>query len=124
MRILNRADFLKQPEGVLFAKYTSMGQFDLLCVKHDTIVGFDGRAFDFRYQDGMQINADDSEEWLDVLEKAESGASFSLDLNCSSRDGLFDADQLFVVFEQADLEAYRDLIESCIPAVLEDKASQ
>jgi hypothetical protein len=119
MRILNREEFLKQPEGVLFAKYKSTGQFDTLCVKHDTMFGFDGRAIDFRYQDGMEILADDTGEYLEVMKNAEKGAPFSLDLNCGSRDGLFDADQLFVVFEQADLEAYCTLIQSCVPACID-----
>lgn len=118
MKILNRVDFLKQPEGVLFAKYAKTGRFDGLCVKHDTMVGFDGHAIDFRYQNCMEVLADGSEEWLNVIENAENkGASFWLDLECGSRDGLFDMDQLFVVFEQADLQALRDLLGTCIPVV-------
>jgi hypothetical protein len=119
MIILSRVDFLKQPKGVLFAKYSKTGIFDGLCVKHDTMFGFDGTATDFGYQDCMEVLADGSEEWLNVIENAENkGASFSLDLNCGSRDGLFDKDQLFAVFEQSDLEALRGLIGSCVPVVL------
>lgn len=119
MRIVSRQTFLKLPAGVLYSNYQKTGDFGSLNVKYETLFDFNGRASDFCYQNCMEIQADGSEEWLGVIENAENnGASFSLDLDCGSRDGLFDNDQLFAVFEQSDLEAMYDLIGTCVPAVL------
>lgn len=119
MRIVDRKVFLSQPDGVLFAKYEPTGCFDGLCVKHETFFGFDGTPSDFCYQNCLEILADGTEEWLDVMTDAEdNNASFSLDLDCGSRDGLFDQGQLFALFELGDLKALRELLGKCIPAVL------
>lgn len=124
MRIVNRQTFLKLPAGVLYAVYQKTGDFGTLSVKDDTSFGFDGSAIDFFYQNCMEIEADGSEEWLKVLTDAEdNGSSFNLDLNCGSRDGLFDDDMLFAVFEQADLDSLRTLLLTCVPACIDAKAS-
>ncbi len=115
MRIVDRNEFLRQPEGVLYCKYKSLGIFDNLCVKHDTMTDFEGNPSDFRYQNGMEILADGTGEYIDVMFSAEKGEPFELDLNCGSRDGMFDKDQMFVVFEKADLDAFRALISKCVP---------
>jgi len=122
MRIVNRQTFLKLPAGVLYAVYQKTGNFDTLNIKDDTMFSFDGRASDFWYQNCMEIEADGTEEWLKVLTDAEdNGSSFNLDLNCVSRDGLFDDEMLFAVFEQADLDSLRTLLLTCVPACIDEK---
>lgn len=117
MRIVNRQTFLKLPAGVLYAVYQKTGDFGTLNIKDDTMFSFDGSAIDFCYQNCMEIEADGAEEWLKVLTDAkDNGSSFNLDLNCGSRDGMFDDAMLFAVFEQADLDSLRTLLSTCVPA--------
>lgn len=114
MRIVDRATFLALPSGVLFAKYSSLGNFDNLLVKQDTMFDFNNNPTDFGYQNVMEILSSGSDEWIDIISKAEkTSESFSLDLDCGSRDGLFDQDQMFAVYEQQDLDETIKLLRSC-----------
>lgn len=98
MKIVNLEQFRAMPPGTLFAKYTPM-VFDALMIKGETW------AFDFLYQDLICIESSGSAELFDKLEEAQrTGGSLKLDLDCQSRDGLFEKDQLFAVWEKPDLE--------------------
>lgn len=113
MRIIGRAAFLAMPEGVLFSKF-SPHTFGPLTIKGNTV-----GDHDFYYQDlDTPIRASGSEEWADTLFSAmETGRSVELDLECESRDGLFDQDQLFAVWEAADVEALLNRLQRIRPAL-------
>lgn len=104
MKIVNRETFFSMPAGTVFAKYEP-------CVfGHVTIKGqtceHDGRCFDYFEQPILDVEADSSFEACDVLVDAErTGKRFGLSFDCQSRDGMFEADQLFAVFEPHDVEA-------------------
>ena len=100
MKIVNRKIFLKLPAGVLFSKYVPC-IFDDLCIKGDT-----SGENDFWAQPiAGAVACNDTDEFIDVLNAAESGSRFALDFECEYRDGLFDADQLFAVWELQDVIA-------------------
>lgn len=97
MKIINREKFLKLPSGVLYAKYQPQ-MFDEVCIKWDSWEN------DWVYQDILNVKSNDSGEMIDILIDAEeNGTSFDLDLECAGRDGLYDKDQLFAVFELKDV---------------------
>lgn len=105
MRIVDRATFLAMPAGTVFAKYQPCVFGDLL-IKGETLAG----GIDFRYQqivDSLDVGG--SGEFVDRLHLAEAkgaaGPEIEMDFNCESRDGLFDADQLFAVWSRDDVEA-------------------
>jgi hypothetical protein len=100
MRIVNREAFLALPAETLFSKYEPC-VFEDFCIKGDTL------GNDFLYQSITDaINCESSEAFNDALERAEvKKESLSLDFDCQGRDGCFDADQLFAVWEKADVEA-------------------
>lgn len=103
MKIINREQFLKLPAGILYAKYTPC-IFEDIQIKYDTRNGFDEKPIDWIYQDLLEINRKDNQDYYDVLDYAqETGDSFELDLECCSRDGLYDEKQLFAVFELKDV---------------------
>lgn len=112
MRIVDRKTFLALPEGVMFAKYGGMG-FGELFIKGES------RPNDFYYQEiADPIACESSAERFDLLERAEkTGESFSLDFNCQARDGLFDGDQLFPVWEIGDIMGLEARLESVVPAI-------
>lgn len=99
MRIVDRKTFLAMPEGTLFSKYQP-------CVFEDLLIKGESLENDFFYQSiSGAIDSNDSGEFVDLLDKAKSeGVSLAMDFECEGQDGLFDDDQLFAVWERADVE--------------------
>lgn len=98
MRIVNKQEFLKLPEGILYSDFEPFS-FSGLKIKGET---WDS---DFIYQDLIgNVDAPSSSDSFDVLYNAnETGESFSLDFDCGCRDGLYDNDQLFAIYETEDV---------------------
>jgi hypothetical protein len=109
MRVLNREDFLAMPAATIFAKGKPWN-FGELCQKGDTLEGVD-----FIYLDLCTVESHDSGDWSmrldDMLEK---GRSYPFDDEGFGRDGRFDEDDLFLVFEKPDLLKLRNLIDGAI----------
>lgn len=101
MKIVDRKAFLTLPPETLFSKYEPC-VFGDLCIKGDTI-----GSNDFAYQQiADAVAAHDGGEFANKLFDAKaSGGSVAMDFDCQGRDGLFDADQLFAVWEPADVAA-------------------
>lgn len=97
MKIVERTQFLNMPAGTMFFKY-SEACFDALRIKGETI------GNDFCYQPLDCVEADTTGDFFRKLDFAVAGNSINLDFDCQSRDGLFDADQLFAVLEKSDVE--------------------
>lgn len=99
MKIVNRKEFLAMPAGTVYSKYTPF-IFDDLSIKGDTW------SNDFLCQslsDAFWWLS--SEEYIEGLQRAENaGESLVMDFDCESRDGLFDEQQLFAVWERSDVE--------------------
>ena len=98
------------PDGTIFMKYSPCN-FGELNIKHANV-----NDNDFYYQDLTQeIKSSGSDEWLDILFKCEdSGESFDLDLDCISRDGLFEVGQLFAVYELKDIHNLITKLHTCV----------
>lgn len=98
MRIVNRAEFLAMPTGTVFNKWTPLILGDP-CIKGATW----GNDFLVQYLD--QIQSPEFEDYMDSLYRLEAGVEIPMDFDSGSRDGLFDDDQLFAVWSDADVEA-------------------
>lgn len=114
MKILTRGNFMKMPEGTIFAKGNPW-YFDDLSIKAQSI------DEDFVCMSLVDIGADDSGEWFSRLnEMLETGASYPFVNDNYGRDGCFDEEEIFLVFERDDLMKLRDLIDGAI-AVFDDQ---
>jgi len=111
MRIVDRKTFLAMPPETLFSKYEPC-VFGPLCIKGTSYTD------DFLYQDlADAVEFRDSGQMLDDLEAARTeGKSLRMDFDCQGRDGLFDAEQLFAIWEQADVAALISRLTRCIHA--------
>lgn len=100
MKIVDRRTFLAMPAGIVFSKYQPMYFGDLMIKGEST-------PNDFCYQDiSGAVACEDSGEFCDILERAEkTGVSIALDFDCQARDGLYDKDQLFAIWEPDDVRA-------------------
>jgi hypothetical protein len=108
MRIYRRKEFLELPEGTIYAKGEPWC-FGPLEIKHDTTDYGDWWSLD-----PCWIEANDSSEAVDRLDQMlEHGASYPMQ-DAISRDGLHEADALFLVFEKDDLMRLRGMIDKAM----------
>lgn len=116
MKIVDLDAFLKLPAGTLFAKYSPI-VFDEMAIKGDTTPNGD-----FYYQSLIEPDVISSNDIVDKLEEARvTGNSFSLDLNCEGRDGCFNSDQLFAVWDRADTLQLIDRLLAAVDPVKNDR---
>ena len=99
MKIVNLEEFRALPEYTLFAKYDpcvfgeletkyETWEHDFLCA---SIIDFQGNV--------------SSEHWACILDEMEKNkSSVGLDFEHSGRDGLFEDNQMFAVFENKDID--------------------
>lgn len=112
MKIIDRATFLAMPAETLFAKYEPCC-FGDLTIKLETTA----HGNDFYEQDLIPwfLGTNDSGQWFDTLERVQAGEqSPPLDFDFSGRDGLYDEDQLFAVFEYNDVVALIERLQRCV----------
>jgi hypothetical protein len=112
VRIINRKEFLSMPAYTLFSKYQPV-IFGPLEIKMES------SPHDDYFYIGLAeaIDAPDSGAFLDGLERAREGrVSIGMDLDVQGRDGCFDQDQLFAIWDSTDLIQLLDKIQECIKA--------
>jgi len=111
MRIVNLVTFLAMRPGTVFSKYEPC-VFGELMVKHDS----SGSTCDF-YCSSLTTEVDSSElgEMVDLLETSEqTGSSVPLHFNTVCRDGLYEQNQLFAVWEQSDVVGLIDRLQKAL----------
>lgn len=97
MKIVNRKDFLQLPKGIIFCKGTKWC-FDTLSIKGDSW------GNDFLYVDLCNIDSNCTDQWVSRLEDSLSnGTSYPIN-NDTQRDGMFDEESVFLIFEEKDLQ--------------------
>lgn len=100
MKIVDLVTFRALPAGTLFSKYVPC-YFEALTIKGETW------EYDFLTQQiADAIACTGSDDFSAKLDHAQfTGASLTMDFDCQGRDGCFDKEQLFAVWERADVEA-------------------
>jgi len=111
MRIVNRKEFLGLEDPVLYSKCDDSGNtYGELSISYGrssegsndfVTVGLHG--FVKEWNGSNSVN--DGEEHYEILEKAikDKNSHFEWDYTMTGRDGLFEEDQLFMIYEQLDL---------------------
>lgn len=111
MRVYNRSKFMKLPVGGIFCKGEPWA-FDRLHVKGATWP----ETNDFLACSLQWIESDSSTQSTDRLdEMLETGASYPMNADYG-RDGCFDDNDVFLVWEPADLEKMIELFHAAISA--------
>ncbi len=107
MRVVNRKAFLALPEGTIYCKGEEW-VFEGLCIKERN-----SGENDWYEYDPAWIDEDSSTCFDSLSEMLESGASRPMqDTIC--RDGCYDDDAIFLVFERGDLLKLRDRLNVAI----------
>lgn len=111
MKVYNRADFLTLPEGVIFCSGPQWA-FGNLRVKGESLL----RSNDFVCLELQWIDSRDSGEAVDRLDAMlQAGASYPMNGDYG-RDGCFADEEVFLVWERADLERLMQYCERAIEA--------
>ena len=96
MRVVNRKTFLALPVGTIYCKGVKWA-FDGICIKDDSLEN------DWIYLDPAWPAAHDSGAAVELLETSlETGSSFACE-DAFGRDGCFNDDDVFLIFEKDDL---------------------
>ena len=103
MKIVDRKTFLELPPGTVYAKYQPH-MYDEMAIKEDTIKLDDGTPIDWIYQSIIPSfrNSNGSDDFDLVGPMVDGGQSAELDYHCCGRDGCFEDEQLFAIWERED----------------------
>ncbi len=110
MKIVDRKTFLALPDDTLFCKW------EPCCFGELTIKG-ESLDNDFREQQigGEAVKCNDSGEFSELCNRAAmTGASVELDFYGQGRDGCYDEDQMFAVWETADVAMLIERLILCM----------
>jgi len=113
MRVVGFAEFLTLPIGTIYAKYAP-AYTEEFGIKGDSLEG------DFIHQtldpiDNMERSGGSSDSCMMLVAmESDSSVSEPLAFNVMGRDGCFDDDQLFVVFERQDHERLIERLQQAL----------
>lgn len=109
VKIYNRTDFLKLPENTIFVKGARCYFIGDMCIKGETW------GNDFLYSSLYNFDADDSGNWANKFDDAlENGTSLEADFEIAQRDGLYEDDAVFLVYEKEDIKKLIELFNGVL----------
>ena len=107
MKVVNLKTFRGLPEGTIFCKGKPW-YFENLSIKGETL------SHDFVYLDPSWAEGEDSGDALSKMEiSLENGSSFE-GQRSYGRDGSFDNDAIFLIYEDVDLHRLKSAIETAL----------
>jgi hypothetical protein len=131
MRIVDRATFLALPAGTVYAKWGSAGEFspagqDLtageVAVKGETVARVDWVELSLL---PWPEDCSDSMQWADAMKAAINGEPTApLDIGEGGRDGLFDREQLFAVYDREEVLRLHRLFAHCLATAYHEASIQ
>lgn len=106
MKIMSRTEFMALPPNTVYCEYSP-------CIFNGISIKGRNCGDDFFTTDisPPPIDCENSTDQVTILE---SGKEFKLDFNAGGRDGCFVEDQLFAVFDQADLRQCIARLQECL----------
>lgn len=108
MKIVNLIEFKKLPPGTIFSKYEP-------CVFSDIMEKAGSMDTDFFYNSIINdVDNDSTGDFYDGCTAMENGESIPLEVDATSRDGMFDSSQLFAIYEKADVEQLVEKLSLCL----------
>jgi hypothetical protein len=105
MKIINKTEFYKLPSGTLYNDFTPY-DFMGLKIKLETLENDNYEPIDFMYQ---EIIGNVEQKCEDVLSE-----KFKIDYNEPDRDGMYEEDQMFAIYDQKDVKMLIHKLQSLI----------
>lgn len=111
MKVYNRKDFINLPKNTIYSRVYNRGEFEgLFCKTSELDNSPHSLKNDWYEQDligelGFKPNSDDgTESYIHFTQVMEKGLEFETDLDLVGRDGMFDDEDLFVVWNKNDVK--------------------
>ena len=120
MKLYKREDFIKLPRMTIYSKILDMDsdeQTGVFCKVSDLS---DGCINDFVEQDliteyGYPLNISDGYDALEYQKGVRNSfKDFKIDLYCAGRDGMYNDEDLFIVWDNSDIEDLITYLKDCI----------
>lgn len=108
MKLVNRETFLRLPIGTIYSKYEP-------CIarspqiKNETLTGMQGQSIDWFYQDLVEPNL--MENMIDLI----SGTGQTDLDDAGQRDGCFDYDEYYLIWQPKDLQQLITNLQAALP---------
>jgi len=115
MKIVTKQEFYKLPNGTLFSYYEPC-IINGLMIKLDTITSgvYGKEPIDFFYQDLIgNVNTDNGEFSEILINAQENKVDFDLDFEVGERDGLYEENALYVVYNSDEIKQLSKIIAGC-----------
>lgn len=110
MRIVDRKTFLSLPGKTLYRKFEPDIYGDLE-IKGETL----NNDYQVVYSCGFIKGCKDCSDTSDAHDIAvQEGSDYRFDIDTYSRDGMFDKDQLFAVYDNEDIEQLIGKLKECL----------
>jgi hypothetical protein len=107
MRIVDYKTFTNMPNGVIYQEYEPC-IFGDIKVRHDVLIhDDDGLVNDWYYSELFgSPDLDHTKSWsiMEACEVMENGKSIPIDVDITSRDGIFAYERKFLIYEKSDIE--------------------
>lgn len=109
MKIIDRQEFFKLPEGAVYSEYDPL-TFHGLFIKGEQL------SVDYVELDLIgNIDYTDSEDYCAKVESSyHERKSLKLDFENYSRNGMYADDQLYAVYEKEDIEGLINVLKACL----------
>lgn len=111
MKIISHDEFVKLPSGILYSEYTQC-IFGELKIKYESISDSDWFYSNLEGNPDYYNGFSESIQFVDACAIMENGNDLAPDLNTLERDGMFDHDRLFCVYNHKDIMMIIDKLQS------------
>ena len=115
MRIVTKQEFYKLPSGTVYCHYRPI-ILEGLYIKGETIY-CDGNPCDYIETELIHtIDVSGSDEFFDKMIEAEKDSSFSMkmDFECTVRNGFYNEDQMYAIYEKKDIEGLIQALQKAL----------
>lgn len=121
MKLYNKEEFLKLPSGTLFIFGPGWRAGSLEPAFRSLNVKYGSMKNDFMYKALVDIDADSTETLMDIDERAQKetlrygiSSDIPLELDCPTRDGLYDEKATYIVFDNEEIKAIIASLQSLV----------
>jgi hypothetical protein len=119
MRVYKFQKFLELPPGVVFLPYKKGLLFGEIAVKGQSIKGSEGEFIDFHYQNlTTEFDVDIPLDLMPLIEEPLKKGYDDFEIprldNCGSREGMFDEENAYLVFDRMDVQLVIDNLEDAL----------
>jgi len=102
MKIVSKREFLSLPSGTIFSHLNEYNEFNNLFKKGESL---DNDFYEQSLIDELGFPAGDSgvDTHHYFEQKIKDGTDFRIDFNCEGRDGLFEKNPQYVIYDKIDI---------------------